>query len=67
MGEDMTLPPVPVPTEGAGQAIMATLAALVTDCTQLDPSRRPTFKGVLDELRPLGGAMVTAASCPPPV
>lgn len=67
MGDDMSLPPVPVPAEGPGQATMAALAALVADCTQLDPARRPSFKGILDKLRPLGGGpttMLPANSCP---
>lgn len=60
----MTLPPVPVPAEGPGLTIMAALAVLVTDCTQLEPARRPSFKGILERLRPLGGALGTAVSGP---
>ena len=63
MGEDMSLPPVTVPSEGPGKLIMTALAALVADCTQLEPAHRPCFRGILDKLRPLG-AMATAGSCP---
>ena len=62
MGEDMSLPPVPVPGPGEpGQAILAELAQLVTDCTQLHPAHRPSFRVILDRLRPLSGAASMAS------
>ncbi|KAK9801881.1 hypothetical protein WJX73_006907 [Symbiochloris irregularis] len=67
MDEDMTLPPVPVPAVGeAGREVLTVLAALVVDCTALNPSQRPTFRTILDRLRPLGSAasMTSCASGP---
>jgi len=49
----MALPPL-TPREGASEADRRALGALqqlVTDCTALDPDRRPDFKAVLERIR----------------
>ncbi|KAK9811688.1 hypothetical protein WJX72_008422 [[Myrmecia] bisecta] len=55
-GNSMELPPVSMPEglKAEQRKIMATLSQLVTRCTAYDPDRRPTFKEILNELRPLG-------------
>lgn len=67
MGEEMTLPAVPVPPEEPARPILAALSELVVECTQLDPTRRPSMRGVLDRLRPLGGAAGMASSGSGPI
>ena len=58
IGEPMGLPPVTIPDDlpPPGRDILAELARLVVDCTQLDPDLRPTFKEVNVRLKAVANA-----------